>query len=214
MVQSRPKREYRSPLRAAQVDLSRDRVLTAARALFLATGYAATSVGAVAARAGVARETVYKLFGTKAGLLKRLYDETVAGDPDDVAIARRAWWQQMLAADADTLVATFAHANAEVGARLGPMLTMITAGAAAGDADLRALSATTDAERLTGVRSVVEALAGKHALRDGLDRDEAVDVAWALISPEMWQLLTQRRGWDLTRYRAWLERSLRDGLLR
>jgi AcrR family transcriptional regulator len=213
MAQGREKRDYHSPVRAAQVELSRRRVLTAAREVFLAEGYAATSIAAIAARAGVVRETVYKLFGTKSSLLKRLYDETVAGDADDVPIEQRDWWQQMLAADPHTLVATFARANAEVGARLAPMLAMIAAGAAAGDADLRALSATAEAERLAGTRSMVDALARKAALRDDVGRDEAVDIAWALISPEMWQLLTQRRGWDAARYQAWLERSLRDSLL-
>jgi AcrR family transcriptional regulator len=213
MAEGRVKRDYHSPMRAAQVELSRSRVLAAARELFLTQGYAATSIAAIATRAGVVRETVYKLFGSKAGLLKRLYDVTVAGDADEIPIERRAWWEQMLAADPSTLIAMFARANAEVGSRLGPMLTMITAGAAAGDADLRELSAIAEAERLTGVRSMVDALAGKACLREDLDPDEAADIAWALISPEMWQLLTQHRGWDPARYQAWLERSLRDSLL-
>lgn len=86
-------------------------------------------------------------------------------------------------------------------------------GARAGDADLRELSAVAEAERLAGVRGMIAALVGKAALRDDLDPDEAADIAWALISPEMWQLLTQRRGWDPARYQAWLGRSLRDSLL-
>jgi AcrR family transcriptional regulator len=175
MSEARVKRGYHSPLRAAQVELSRDRVLEAASSLFLTRGYAATSIAAIADRAGVVRETVYKLFGTKSGLLKRLYDVTVAGDPQETAIEDREWWQQMLAADPHTLVA--------------------------------------EAERLAGVRGMVAALVGKAALRDDLDPDEAADIAWALISPEMWQLLTQRRGWDPARYQAWLDRSLRDSLL-
>ena len=89
MAEGRVKRDYHSPVRAAQVELSRGRVLTAARELFLTQGYVATSVAAIAARAGVVRETVYKLFGTKAGLLKRLYDVTVAGDPEETPIERR-----------------------------------------------------------------------------------------------------------------------------
>jgi hypothetical protein len=60
---------------------------------------------------------------------------------------------------------------------------------------------------------MVDALARKTRLRNGLDPDEAVDIVWALVSPEMWQLVTQLRGWDSTRYQAWLERSLRESLL-
>ena len=213
MAPERVKRDYYSPVRQAQVELSRHRVLTAANELFLTKGYAATSIAAIASRADVARETVYKLFSSKARLLKRLYDVTLAGDPDEIPIERRDEWQHMLAADPDTLIATFARGNAEMSARLAPMLVMITAGAAAGDTDLRDLTATTDAERLSGVQAMVDALARKQALRKGLDPGEAADMAWALISPEMWQLLTERRGWDSARYQAWLERSLRDSLL-
>ena len=36
---------------------------------------------------------------------------------------------------------------------------------------------------------MVEALARTACLRNDLDPDEAADVAWALISPEKWQLL-------------------------
>lgn len=207
------KRSYHSPLREAQVELSRSKVLDAAREAFLGEGYAAVTIAGIAARAGVARETVYKLFGSKAELLKRLYDVTVAGDADEIPIAGREWWQEMLAADPPSMIATFARANADVGSRLGPILTMIAGGAAGGDPDLRALSATAEAERLTGVSAFIEALAGRTRLRNGIPADEAVDITWALIAPEMWQLLTQRRGWDPARYQAWLERSLRDSLL-
>jgi hypothetical protein len=48
---------------------------------------------------------------------------------------------------------------------------------------------------------------------DWWQRMLAADIVWAFVSPEMWPLLTQRRGWDSTRYQAWLERSLRDSLL-
>src|SRR4051794_35555581 len=141
MAQARVKRDYHSPVRAAQVELSRERILTAANELLLAKGYAATSIAAIAAQAGVARETVYKLFGSKSLLLNPHYDATVAGKPADTPTEGRDWWQQMLAADPDTLIAMFARPNAGVGARPGPMLAMITAGAAAGDADLLDLSA-------------------------------------------------------------------------
>lgn len=174
---------------------------------------ASTSLTAIATHAGVARETVYKLFGTKADLLKRLYDETVAGDAEDVPVERRDWWHQMLRADPATLVASFARANAEVGDRLTPMLAMISAGAAAGDAELSELSATGDAERMTSVRRMIDALNAKSALRADLTPDDATDLTWALASPEMGLLLTQRRNWSAGRYTAWLESSLSASLL-
>jgi AcrR family transcriptional regulator len=52
-------------------------VLHAAEALFVDPGYAATTLNAVAARAGVSVQTVYKVFGSKKALLSALVDVTV-----------------------------------------------------------------------------------------------------------------------------------------
>jgi AcrR family transcriptional regulator len=55
------------PSRTASLEL-RDRILEAATALFLAEGYGATSIEAVAARAGIAKRTFYHRFDDKAAL--------------------------------------------------------------------------------------------------------------------------------------------------
>jgi AcrR family transcriptional regulator len=55
------------PSRAASLEL-RDRILEAAVELFLTEGYGATSVEAVAARAGVSKRTFYHRFDDKAAL--------------------------------------------------------------------------------------------------------------------------------------------------
>src|SRR3954447_22909324 len=62
-------RTYRSPRRAEQARRTRDRVLDRAVQLFVAGGYGPTTMEAVATAAGVSVETVYKAFGTKAGLI-------------------------------------------------------------------------------------------------------------------------------------------------
>ena len=64
------RRRYNSPLRAEQADGTRRRVLAAARELFLARGYAGTTVAAVAQAAGVSPDTIYVSLGGKQGLLE------------------------------------------------------------------------------------------------------------------------------------------------
>src|SRR4029450_6811299 len=64
------RRRYHSPLRAEQADGTRRRVLAAARELFLAHGYAGTTVAAVAQAAGVSPDTIYVSLGGKQGLLE------------------------------------------------------------------------------------------------------------------------------------------------
>jgi hypothetical protein len=51
--------------------------------------------------------------------------------------------------------------------------------------------------------------------RAGLSAPEqARDIVWALISPELYDALVVRRGWDPDDYEHWLAESLTDALLR
>ena len=75
-----------SHARAAATQLE---IVGAAHDLFIAKGYAATTVGDIAAAAGVSAPTIFTAFGTKAGILKRCIDVALAGDPADVAVADR-----------------------------------------------------------------------------------------------------------------------------
>ena len=51
------------------------------------------------------------------------------------------------------------------------------------------------------------------ALRPGLSHESAADTAWALASPECWDLLIRRRGYTLDEYQAWVEGTLGAALL-
>src|SRR5512132_3208050 len=76
------RRRYHSPLRAEQADGTRRRVLTAARELFLARGYAGTTVAAVARAAGVSPDTIYVSLGGKQGLLEGVLSLARSGPED------------------------------------------------------------------------------------------------------------------------------------
>jgi AcrR family transcriptional regulator len=65
-------RPYRSKLRAAQAEDTRDRILDATMRV-MATGLASLSVPAVAREAGVSVPTVYRHFRTKRDLLAAVY---------------------------------------------------------------------------------------------------------------------------------------------
>jgi AcrR family transcriptional regulator len=73
-------------------------VLDAAGELLLQRGYRATTIKQIAARAQVSPEMIYQAFGSKRGLVKRLYDVTIAGDDDEIPLGDRAQIQQALAA--------------------------------------------------------------------------------------------------------------------
>ena len=89
------RRGYVSPLRAERARRSRSRIVAAAIRLFLADGYARTTIAAVAAAAGVSADRVFHLFGSKRELLRAAMDASVGGDDRDVPFLERAEPQAM-----------------------------------------------------------------------------------------------------------------------
>lgn len=87
----RPGRRYWSPRREQQARRTRARIIAAAARQFLACGYAAATMRAVAADADVALPTVELAFGTKARLLKAVIDTAIARDDEPVPMLARGW---------------------------------------------------------------------------------------------------------------------------
>src|SRR5689334_23933171 len=83
------KRSYDASRRREQSRARRRAVVAAAGELFEQDGYRATTIAAVAARAGVSPESVYRGFGSKAALAKAVFDLAVAGYDDPVPVAER-----------------------------------------------------------------------------------------------------------------------------
>ena len=83
------KRPYDATGRRERARQRRRDVVVAAQALFEADGFQATTISAVAQRAGVSAESVYKGFGTKAALAKAVFDFVIAGDDEPIPMAER-----------------------------------------------------------------------------------------------------------------------------
>ena len=92
----KPKRRYNSPRRQEQAAATRRSILDAAERLFERQGYAATTMEAIAAEAGVALKTVYVVFETKSGLLRALWDLRLKGDEDEAAVSQRQWYLEVI----------------------------------------------------------------------------------------------------------------------
>src|SRR5881398_2341205 len=90
------RRRYHSPRRREQAAATRRAMLEAAQRLFERQGYAATSIAAIAANAGVAQKTVYLAFETKSGLLRALWHLLLRGDEGDAPVGERAWYRKVL----------------------------------------------------------------------------------------------------------------------
>jgi AcrR family transcriptional regulator len=209
------RRPYVSHLRDEQARLTQRRILDAAAELFLADGYPATTMAAIATAAGVSAQTVYNTFGTKPALLKRLHDIRLAGDDEATAIADRPELVRLRSLpDPRAFITGYVHFGRLIFDRIGPLLSVILAGAATGDAELIAPLEAVNAERLAGTMAAATHLASMHALRRGLGVERARDLMWTLNSIEVWRLLVEQRGWTPDAYEKWSTQAMIDSVLK
>jgi AcrR family transcriptional regulator len=204
------RRPYNSAGRRAAAEGNRRAVLDACRDLVLGGGYRATTIRAVAERAGVSQDTIYKTFGSKQQLMKAVYDVTVAGDDEPVPIGQRPPVQRVLqAADPAEKIRRYAEFVRGFMQRLGGLVAVL----AEADPEIAEVCAVTEAERLTGVRAFVGHLAAEGHLSSALDHDQAADACWSLTSPQLFAQLTHARGWTPDSYEGWLAQMLTATLL-
>jgi AcrR family transcriptional regulator len=199
----RPARKYDSSGRRARAAGTRQVVLDTARRLFLADGYAATTIAAIALASGVSAPTVYAAFGTKAELLKRVIDVAVAGDDEEIPVADRPimhWVNE--ASTADELLRRYAVMMGDLGERASPIYDVLYR-AADTEPDLDALVEQYAAQRLIGAEQLATAVVRRGALPAGRSRASVRDQIWLCAAPEQYTLLVSRRGWSRDRYVAW-----------
>jgi AcrR family transcriptional regulator len=207
------KRRYDSPRRREQAAETRRQILDAAERLFEQDGYAATSVAAIAAEAGVALKTVYVAFGTKSGVLRALWNVRLRGDDESTPISERGWYQGVLAeSDPASLIRRVAEGSRTVKERVGGMFEVIRS-AAPVDPDISELWGRIESEFYDNQRAIVEALQASRGLRRGLDPDRATDILWSLNHPDVWVLLVGKRGWSADAFEVWLRETLSGQLL-
>jgi AcrR family transcriptional regulator len=205
-VKSRPRRRYDSTRRLAQAAQTRLDVLSAARELFPVRGYAATTINDVASAAGVAVETIYRAFGSKAALFKEVLEAAIAGGAERAAIPpeERPAVRKM-AEELDPRRVLELHATTQPGihARSGPYNRVLREAASA-DPDLADVWRQLEAQRLAGMRRLAQRLHDLGALRPGLSVEEARDLLWTVNSHAVYDLLVVQRGWPPERYRDWV----------
>ena len=207
------KRVYRSDLRAEQARTTRSQVVTAASRLFSERGYAATTIDAVAAEAGVSRKTVFTAVGGKVELMKLAYDWAIAGDDEPLAKVERQEILELKAEpDAVVVIGKYVDLLEESLTRVAPVHDALRSAADVDD-QARELLVTMEAQRLRGMGMFAADLESRGVLRDGLTREEAADLLWFYIQPVHWDLLVQQRGWSRAAYRTWLRTSLELHLL-
>jgi AcrR family transcriptional regulator len=199
-------RAYRSAVREDSSRRTRDAILAALAGLLEENGYAHSTVGEVARRAGVAVNTVYASVGGKDDLFLALLERGISARLIDEALDRidaATSGAESLALVADAYRRSFESDGAVISAldeaaRSGP-----------------AIAAGVDEARRV-YRGRLDRV-GRHlreigTLAPGLTDDEVSDVLWFYFGFAAWPQL-RAQGWKPGRIEAWLAARAGDALL-
>jgi AcrR family transcriptional regulator len=183
-----PTRRYEQRLRAQTAEETRRRVLDAVYAALREAPAEPVSVDQIAHTAGVARSTVYVIFGSRAGLFdafaadllerggfRRVLD--AVADPDPRVHLREGitGGVHTFAAHRDVFRALVSMAELDPGAVGGAMQR-------------------SEQRRAKGMMRLARRLARHDLLRDGLSAKKAADRLWVLTSFDAFDLLYNGRG--------------------
>jgi AcrR family transcriptional regulator len=198
-----PTVKARSTYRREQAAATKVRIAAAARKLFTANGYGATSIDAIAGEAGVAVRTVYTAFGTKREILSFVCEQwlerarareragEVLAEPDPVVRLRAAagWLRGLYEAGFDVV--------------------LIFDGAMDESPETRQLLRA----KLAGRNQVMDAMIGSLADRLRVPVADAQAIFRAFAASGVYQELVTEQGWTPDRFERWLADTLQAQLL-
>ncbi len=210
---SQPPKRYASQVRDEQARRTRRAIVTAAHDLFLAQGYAATTIDGIAEAAHVSRRTVFNSVGGKAALLKLALDWAIVGDDEPIALADRPAMKAILAErDPRQALMLWVQTGAEVLARTAPLGEVLIA-AADIDPAAAGLLAEASRNRMLGATMFMRYLASLDGLAAGMTEQRAAELCWALGDGHLYRLLVAQRGWSTADFNRWLSGSLAAAVL-
>lgn len=202
--------EYRSRQKRVGDALRRDtrnRLLGAAEAEFTAHGYAGTTVTRLAAAAGVSVQTLYLAWGSKRALLHGYMENALSGgtgSPEDADRRFAGLPPRERLAGLAALVTEIAE-RAATGWSLYRDASAVDPEIAADWNELQLLRHRLFTRILDGIPA--------SALAEGLTMKTAVDTAWTIASPESYDLLVRRLGYQLDEFHDWMRQNLITAIL-
>jgi len=182
--------------RAERALATRARVVETAAPLFVENGYLETTMADLARAAGVAVQTLYLSFGSKAAVLEAALGAVAQDHPSG--------WPDAL--DGPDALAHHVAATCAAVERRYPLDAVLRAAAA--DPEPAALLAGTRSAVLAAHARAVDELAEQPGFTPHLSLQRATDVLAALLSPETYGLLVVDQGWTTPDWSEWALRHL------
>lgn len=176
-------------------------VLDAASRLFTIRGWATTGIRDIAREAGVAAETVYAHYASKTALLRQVVDIAVVGDDDALPLAQRPEFTALRVGSRSERIVAAARLITEVHMRTAGFAKVIREAAHTDEAMAQELASTRQRHRID-VERALKLLIGRNPTAVELDGIVAV------VSVEVYLLLTEFSGWSAAQYQAWMAEIL------
>ena len=196
--------------RGTRTRQTRRKIVTAAAELFIADGYHVTTLEQIAARAGVAVQTVYFHFGNKRTVLKEAVDVAAVGDDEPTALLERPWLEQAKAASEPRRVIELWMANGRsILTRVAPIMRVVR-DAAVVDHEMAEQWATNETQTAAAFRVLAEQLDAMQVLR--VPVEEATDILCAISGLSMYLVLTDR-GWTSAQWEHFAVDTVAHALL-
>ncbi len=200
------------PPRRARAEATQWRIVKAAFGLFCERGYVGTTMMQIAEAAGVAVQTVYFTFNTKAAVLSRAYDFAVTGEGEPQLPWDQQWYREMVAAtDVVEALRHLVSGAGDITRRLTP-LYVVASGSATGDPEVAAVVDRHERWRVEGYRDMLEVLRAKAPLRADLDTQRANDLLLLYAGMDVYHSLVEVQGWSHDEWDTWTRSTLADQL--
>ena len=196
-----------SQVRSQAADVTKARVLRAAKALFMRRGIDRTTIAQVAAKADVSVPTVYALYKSKEGILRELMKAALFGQRFEAAQANLNGVDdpvRLLALTAHVARAIYEAESSELG---------LLRGASAFSPALRKLEREFENIRFAMQETRIRLLFARSKQRKGLELEEARRILWMLTSRDVYRMLVHEGGWTPDRYQEWLSDAIVNGLV-
>lgn len=196
-----PRRRYNSSRRALQAAQTRRDVLEAAIELFSTSGWSSTTLAAIAAKAGVAVETVYSGFGSKKALLRAAMEVAVVGDTEPVPLAQREEFQRLSRGPTKERLGAAVALATEINVRTAGIWRAIVEAATA-DEELEAWRLELDRNRRVDLKRGLEQVLGRSV------EGPILEIIWALTGPDVYRKLVIDAGMTQKTYEECLAEAI------
>ena len=204
--------EPRGSRRQEAANATQRTIVEAAGRLFGERGYHSTSIGAIAAEAGVAVQTIYNAVGSKRDVLSRVLDFAAAGDRAPVIAPEFMRAQADDESDARRIIEQLVAFWREAFPRTAPVFRIIRE-AAAGDPEIAALERARTAQRLANYAEAATLLAVRGGLRHDVTVEQAAASILAIGNSEIYRALVIDGAWTADAWSAWAQSALTGALL-